>query len=89
MNSHHKNIKLTIEINPTRFLGTAFNVNLDIFTATKYFKNLERYKRNIINGDLHQAFEIASDFDAEVSTITEKYLDTGYPIGFIKSVISD
>ena len=33
-------------------------------------------------------FEIASDFDAEVSIITKKFLDAGYLIGFIKSVIS-
>ena len=48
----------------------------------------KRYKRNNINGDLHQAFEIDSDFDAEVSIITKKFLDAGYPIDFIKSVIS-
>ena len=29
MNSHHESIKLTVETNPTRFLGTAFNVNRD------------------------------------------------------------
>ena len=44
---------------------------------------------NNINDDLHRAFKIASDFEAEVSIITKKYLDTGYPLGFIKSVISD
>ena len=49
----------------------------------------KRYKRKNTNGDLYQAFKIASDFDAEVSIITKKYLDFGYPIGFIKSVISD
>ena len=49
----------------------------------------KRYKRNNINGDLHRAFKIASDFDAEVSIITKKYLDAGYPLGFIKSIISD
>ena len=36
---------------------------------------------------MHRAFKIASDFDAGVSIITKKYLDAGYPIGFIKSVI--
>ena len=49
----------------------------------------KRYKRNYINGDLHLAFKIASDFDEEVSIITKKYLDAGYPIGFIKSVIDN
>ena len=36
----------------------------------------KRYKRN----------KIASNFDTEVSIITKKYLDAGYPISFIKSV---
>ena len=101
MNSHHKNIKLTVETNPTRFLDTAFNVNPDGSVTTKVFRKPgkfpafwnsqipKRYKRNNINGDLHRAFKIASDFDAEVSIITKKYLDAGYPLGFIKSVISD
>ena len=40
----------------------------------------KRYKRNDINGDLHRAFKIASDFDAEVSIITKKYLDAGYSL---------
>ena len=49
----------------------------------------EKYKRNNITGDLHWAFKIASDSDAEVSIITKNYLDTGYPIGSIESIISD
>ena len=43
MNSHHKNIKLTVESNPTRFLDTAFNVNPDGSVTTKYFENLENF----------------------------------------------
>ena len=65
MNSHHKNIKLTVETNPTRFLDTAFNVNPDGSVTTKVFRKPgkfptfwnsqipKRYKRNNINGDLH------------------------------------
>ena len=41
-----------------------------------------------MNGDLHQGFKIASDFDAEFSVIIKKYLDAEYLIGFIKSVIN-
>ena len=101
MNSHRKNIKLTVETNPTRFLDSAFNVNPDGSVTTKVFRKPgkfpafwnsqipKRYKRNNINRDLHRAFKIASDFDAEVSIITKKYLDAGYSLGFIKSVISN
>ena len=38
MNSHPKNIKLTIESNLTRFLDTAFIVNLDGSLKTKIFQ---------------------------------------------------
>ena len=101
MNSHYPNIKLTVETNPTRFMDTAFSKNLDGSVTTNVSHKPEklptfwnsqipkRYKRNNIRGDLHRAFKIASDFDAEVQTITQKYLEVGYPIGFIKSVIND
>ena len=101
MNSHHPNIKLTIESNPSRFLDTSFSINPDGSVTTKVFRKPgklptfwhsqipKRYKRNNIRGDLHRAYKIASDFDAEVVIITQKYLQVGYPIGFIKSVIND
>ena len=101
MNSHHPNIKLTVETNPTRFPDTAFSKNLDGSVTTKVFRKPrklptfwnsqipKRYERNNIQGDLHRAFKIASDFDAEVQTITLTYLEVVYPIGFIKSVIND
>ena len=101
MNSHHQNIKLTVEINPTRFLDTAFSKNLDSSVTTSVFckpeklstfwnsQIPERYKRNNIRDDFHRAFKIASDFDAEVQTITQKYLEVGNPIGFINLVMND
>ena len=49
----------------------------------------KNYKRNDRYSDLYWTLKIASDCDAKVSVITKKYLDTGYLIGFIKSVISD
>ena len=101
MNSHHKNIKLTVETNPTRFLDTDFKINSDGSVPTKLFwrpgkcppfwnyQIPKRCKINNINGDLHLAFEIASDFNAEASIIKKKYLDAENLIGFIKSVIHD
>ena len=94
-------MKLTVETNPTRFLDTAFSVIPDGSVTAKVFQKpgkfpvfwnsqiRKRQKRNNINGDLYRAFKIASDFDAEFSIITRKYLDAGCSIGFIKSVISD
>ena len=58
MNSHHPNIKLTVETNPARFLDTAFSKNLDGSVTSKVYRKPkklpifwnsqipERYKRN-------------------------------------------
>ena len=92
INSNHKNIKFTVESNPTRFFDTAFNVNPNGSVTTKVFwkpakfpsfwnsQVLKRYKRNNINGDLHRALKFASGFDAEVFIIRKKYLDDGYQL---------
>ena len=100
-NSHHPNIKLTVETNPTIFLDRVFSKNFDGSVTTNVFRKLgklptfwksqmsKRYKRNNIQGDLHRAFKIASDFDAEVHTNTWKYLEVGHPISFTESVIND
>ena len=48
----------------------------------------KRYKRNIINGELHRAKQIASNFDKEINRIRLKYTNAGYPIKFLNSVIS-
>ena len=100
MNSQHPNVKLTVETNATTFLGRAFSKNPDgSFTIVfrkpgklPSFWNSQipkRYKWNNIQGGLHGAFKIAADFDAQVQTIIRKYLEVGYPIGFIESVIND
>ena len=77
MNSHHPNIKLTIETNPDRFLGTAFIKNLDGSVTTDVLckprklptfwnsQTPKRYKWNNKRGDLHHAFRIASDAEHE------------------------
>ena len=66
LNNYHWNIKLTIEISPTKFLDTQL-VNLNGKIETKVYRKLDelpvpwsskipkRYKRNAINGDLHCA----------------------------------
>ena len=92
---------MTVGTNPTRFLDTAFSKNFDGSVTTNVFREHgklpaflnsqipRRYKWNNIRGDFHCAFKNASDFDVEVQTITRKNLEVGYPIGFIKSVISN
>lgn len=50
-------------------------------------KTPKRYKRNTINGNLHRAWMISSDFEAEVKIIKDKFKSAGYPEKFINSVI--
>ena len=77
LNNYHRNIKLTIEISPVKFLDTQL-VNLNGKIERKVYRKLnklpvswssnipKRYKRNAINGDLHRAKRIATDFDQEI-----------------------
>ena len=69
-NSHHKNIKVTVETNQIRFLDLALNVNSDGSVTTKVFQKPGKFpafsksqipkwcKRNNVNGDIYQAFKI-------------------------------
>ena len=50
-------------------------------------KTPKRYKRNAINGNLHRAKTISSEFDHEIIKIRNKFLLAGYPEKFINSTI--
>ena len=47
----------------------------------------KKYKRNVINGELHRAKKISSNFELEKRRILTKFKTAGYPIRFINSVI--
>ena len=50
----------------------------------------KRYKRNVINGDLHRAKRIATYFDKEKRVIIpKKSINAGFPSQFVESVIRD
>ena len=100
LNSYHPNIKYTIEEKPKHFLDTNFSYKnketvtsvhvkpgkLPVFWNSKVPK---RYKRNAINGELHRAKKIASDFEQETKRIKKKFVDVGFPSRFVDSVIRD
>ena len=100
LDNYHRNIKLTIEISPVKFLDTKL-VNLNGKIETKVYRKLnklpvpwssnipKRYKRNAINGDLHRAKRIATDFDNEIVQIKEKFLAANFPPRFINGVCND
>ena len=77
LNNYHQNIKLNIEVSPTKLFDTQL-VNLNGRIETKVYRKQnklpnpwssnipKRYKRNAINGDLHHAKQIATDFEKEI-----------------------
>ena len=100
LNSYHPNIKLTIEVNPRKFLDTKLtNIN-GTYKFNVYRKNTKlpspwtsktpkHYKRNTINGDLHRSKRISSNFDGEIPLIKEKFMKVDYLLCFINSVVNN
>ena len=98
LNNFHPNIKLTIEVNPEKFLDTKILLNNEGVVTTQVYRKEnkkavskipKRYKRNTISGDLHRSRKIASNFDIEITAIKAKYNKAGYPRRFIESIIRD
>ena len=98
LNRYHKNIKLTAEKSPPKFLDTRLLINNGIYetqvyrketkTPTHWSSNIsKRYKRNAISADLHQPKRISSNFDAEVQIIKSKFKSVDYPLPFTDNVI--
>ena len=90
LNNFHPNIKLTVEVNPVKFLDTTIILNNEGVVTTQVYpkehkkavpwisKIPKRYKRNTISGDLHRSRKIASNFDIEIKVIKAKYNKAGY-----------
>ena len=100
LNSYHPNIKYTVEENPKHFLDSDIFYENDVIKTKVHVKPNKipvfwtskvpkRYKRNAINGELHRAKKISSDFQHEVVRIRKKFMDVGFPKRFVDSVIRD
>ena len=96
LNNYHPNIKLTIEVNPSKFVDTEIMIKngiIETSVAIKESKILnhwlsavpKKYKRNAILGDLHRAHKISSNFELEKQRIKKKYLSVDLPYNFIQS----
>ena len=48
-----------------------------------------RYKKNAINGELHRAKKISSNFQSEISRIKAKFLNAGFARKVIESTINN
>ena len=84
LNFHNENIKLTLEVNTTKFLDTELVTQNGEITMQVFSKSTKlpvhwsskipvRYKRNAITEELNQAKRIASDFNKELKRIRQKY----------------
>lgn len=100
LNNYHPSIKLTIEVNPQKFLDTKIvlknnSCQTEVFRKetklTPHWSSCvpKRYKRNAINGDLTRANCISSNFKKEKLRIWSKYEQADYPSTFIKRVFND
>ena len=84
LNSYHRNIKLTLEENPRKFLDTEI-IRKNNIISNKVFGKLTKfpvhwsskiqanYKRNAITSELHRATKIAAGFDKELRTIKRNF----------------
>ena len=103
VNNYHPNIKLTVEINPKKFLNSEIIDNEGAIETKVYRKTTKlpvpwasnipkSQKRNTINTDLNTdlycAKRIASNLDNQLVIIKEKFLEADYPHKFINSVIN-
>ena len=100
LNSYHKSKKLTIEINPIKFLDTHLH-NKDGTYVTKVYRKEakipahwssqipKRYKRNSIKVDLHRAKKISTNFKEEIKFIRNKFIKADLSLPFINNVIKD
>ena len=99
LNNYHPNIKLTIEINPNKFLDTEIIENKGVIETKVYRKTTKlpvpwssnipkRYKRNTINTDLYRAKRIATNLDNKLVIIKKKFLAADYHHRFFNSIVN-
>ena len=85
LNDYHPNIKLTIKVNPSKFLDTEIMIKNGIIETSVLVKEskipnhwssavTKKYKRNAILGDLHRAHKISSNFELENSVLRKNIL---------------
>ena len=72
LNNYHPNIKLTIDVNPSKYLDTEIMIKNGIIETSVAVKQAKipnhwpsavqkRYKRNKIPGDLHRAHKVSGN----------------------------
>ena len=100
LNAYHPKLNFTVENEPERFLDSKFikdeesrTFSIRVFHKSNKFPTHwssqcpRRYKRNALVCELHRAYVISDNFDEEVANIRERYLNAGFPLGFINETI--
>ena len=98
LNSHNENIKVTLDVNPTKFLDTELvreigEIRMQLFSKSTKLpvhwssKIPVRYKHNAITGELNRAKQIAPDFNKELKRIRQKYRNAGFSLKSINETI--
>ena len=100
LKSYHQNIKLTLELNLTKFLDTEIirsngKITTQVYNKTGKFlvhwtsKIPVRYKHNAIIGEFNRAKKISPNFWMEIKRIVNKYTAVGLPSRFVHSIIDN
>ena len=97
LNSYPQNIKLTLELDPRKFLDTEL-IRSNSKTTTQVYNKMKkppvywaskipvRYKLNAIIGEFHRAKKITSNFDIEIKLIVNNYAATRFACRFVRSI---
>ena len=89
-NVNHPNVKLTVQINPSKFLNTEIMIKNGIIETSVIVKQSKisnhwssavpkKCKRSVILGDLHRTHKISSNFKLEKQRIKKKCLSVNFP----------
>ena len=98
LNSYNENIKLTLEVNQTKFVDTELVRENGEITTQVFSKSTKlpmhwkseipvRYKSNVLTGELHRTKWVAPDFNQELKRIRQKYRNAELLLTFIKESI--
>ena len=87
-NNYYLKIKLTMELNPSRFLGTKLtNIKFNVYWKNTKFpwtsKAQKSSTRCTVNADLYCSKMISWNFGEEISKINEKFMKSAFPLSFI------
>ena len=97
LNSYHSNVKFTLEQNllDTLIVKEKNQIKTQVFVKTSMYSvhwssNVPfQYKKNAINGQLHRAKKISSNFQLKTAKIKAKFLKASFSHRVIENIINN